>query len=869
MGIMRHITFFRGSVSAVAVLAALAVAGTAAAQDDTAGTVDSLIVTAQKREQNLQDVPVTVTSVSAALLEAAGVRDIKDLTILTPGLTVTSTTNETITSARIRGVGTVGDNPGLESSVGVVIDGVYRARNGVGFGDLGELERIEVLKGPQGTLFGKNTSAGVINIITKAPSFDPEFNGELTFGNYDGLGFSGSITGPLVEDKLAARLYVAHRERGGFYDVITGDGPRTRSEDQTQNFGTVRGQLLFVPTEAIELRLTADYTTRSEFCCTGVQIRSGPTSAIVNALASGGQGVRPVGGATFPVLPFSRTAYANNDTPQNVKDGGVSLQADIDLPSLQGSLTSVTALRSWKSNQGMDVDFTGADILYRRPENYGFGVNTFTQELRLAGETERLNWLVGGFYASEELKRDDEYVYGADYNAYFSLLLASQLGLSGTPIAPALVNCLTGNFPTCAAFGRVPGATFVPGPGFVAGPGARDNYKQDSSSFAFFTNNSFKVTEQFEITAGLRYTSEDKDLHAIQTNAPGSSNACGAAIGRINSPQWNAGIPLASQPAIAGAICTNWANPAFNNRTTDQSASEEQWSGTIKGAYRFNDDFMTYASYARGYKAGGFNLDRQTTNLAPDASTAFPAETVDSYELGVKTTWLNNSLLLNATGFIQQFKDFQLNTFAGVAFIVESIPELESRGVDVDLIWFSPMPGLNFQGGVTYAKTEYGDFGAADLMVPGRFPALSLLPGSQMSFAPEWSSSAAVDYTHDIGSTMKAKFNLSAKYVSQYNTGSDLLPFKVQEGYTLVNGRIVLAEMEDHWAIELWGQNLADTEYKQVAYNGPIQGTFFQSTVTATGPYAGTYYNPALDTGTYDAFLGQPRTYGVTLRTKF
>jgi len=865
---MRQKTVFRGSASVIAVLAALAVAGTASAQDAPVG-VDALIVTAQKREQNLQDVPVTVTSVSEKLLEAAGVRDIKDLTILTPGLTVTSTTNETVTSARIRGVGTVGDNPGLESSVGVVIDGVYRARNGVGFGDLGEMERIEVLKGPQGTLFGKNTSAGVINIITKAPSFEGGFNGEATFGNYGAMGFSGSVTGPLVEDKLAARLYFAHRERDGFYDVKTGDGPRVRKEDQTQDFYTFRGQLLFLPSDGVEIRATADYTKRNEYCCTGVQIRSGPTAAIANALATGGQGVAPPGGATFPALPFSRTAYANSDTPQQVEDSGFSVQGDFDVNALgDASLTSITALRNWKSNQGMDVDFTGADILSRRPENYGFSVQTFTQELRLAGETDRLNWLVGGFYASEKLKRADEYVYGADYNPFFSLLLASQLGLSAAPIAPATVNCLTGNFPTCTQFGVNPLATFVPGPGYTAGTAARDNYKQDSDSFAFFTNNSFKLTEQFEITGGLRYTSEEKKLLSVQTN-PNGAAVCTAAIGRINSPQWNAAIPLALQPTVAGALCPNWANPAFNNRTTNQSIKEEEWSGTLKGAYRVNDDFMAYASYARGYKAGGFNLDRQTTNLAADASTAFPAETVDSFELGVKTTWFDNSLLLNATAFQQNFKDFQLNTFAGVAFIVESIPELDSKGVDFDLMWFSPIQGLNVQGGVTYAKTEYGNFGAADLMVPSRFPALSLLPGAQMSFAPEWSTSVAVDYSHDITDGVKARFNLSAKYMSDYNTGSDLLPYKAQEAYTLINGRIVIAESADRWAVELWGQNLADTEYKQVAYNGPIQGTFFQNTVTATGPYAGTYYNPALDTGTYDAFLGQPRTYGVTLRTRF
>jgi outer membrane receptor protein involved in Fe transport len=168
---MRLTNLLRTTVSAAVVGAcAFGFAGAASAQDAGQGspqTIDDIIVTAQKREQNLQDVPIVVTSLSAETLQDAGVRDIKDLQILTPGMTVTSTSSEASTTARIRGVGTVGDNPGLESSVGVVIDGVYRSRNSVGFGDLGEMSRIEVLKGPQGTLFGKNTSAGVINIITR------------------------------------------------------------------------------------------------------------------------------------------------------------------------------------------------------------------------------------------------------------------------------------------------------------------------------------------------------------------------------------------------------------------------------------------------------------------------------------------------------------------------------------------------------------------------------------------------------------------------------------------------------------------------------------------------------------------------------
>ncbi|MDP3401253.1 MAG: TonB-dependent receptor plug domain-containing protein, partial [Brevundimonas sp.] len=243
---MRLTTLLRTTASAAVVGAVtFGFAGVASAQET---SVDDIIVTAQKREQNLQDVPIVVTSLSAETLQDAGVRDIKDLQILTPGLTVTSTTSEASTTARIRGVGTVGDNPGLESSVGVVIDGVYRSRNSVGFGDLGELQRIEVLKGPQGTLFGKNTSAGVINIITEAPSFTPGFNAELTVGNYGAMGASGSVTGP-ISDNLAFRLYAGRRVRDGFMDIDTGDGPRPETTDANQDFGTVRGQLLWLPSD--------------------------------------------------------------------------------------------------------------------------------------------------------------------------------------------------------------------------------------------------------------------------------------------------------------------------------------------------------------------------------------------------------------------------------------------------------------------------------------------------------------------------------------------------------------------------------------------------------------------------------------------
>ncbi|MFN4287967.1 MAG: TonB-dependent receptor [Brevundimonas sp.] len=846
--------------TASAVVIAAFAAGAAQAQDGPT-TVDEIVITAQKREQNLQDVPIVVTTLSQELLEGAGVRDIKDMQILTPGLTVTSTSNETITTARIRGVGTVGDNPGLESSVGVVIDGIYRPRNGVGFGDLGELSRIEILKGPQGTLFGKNTSSGVINIISEAPSFSFGANAELTGGNYDLWGFNASVTGPLAEN-LAGRLYFGRRERGGFYNVDTGDGPRTLTEDQTQDFFTLRGQLLFLPSDTASFRLIADYTRRDEFCCGAAQIRVGPTFGFINALSVGTGQAPPVTGSGFgpapgyDFVPFNRTSYANRDTNQQVTDQGVSLEANFDIDGWNATITSVTGLRSWESVNAMDIDYTGADILYRPNDgNFGFAIDQFSQEFRLAGATDRLDWLVGVFYAREDIDRRDSYNFGADYNPYLSFLLTATVpAMFGGP-NPGRLRCFTdpaGYNPACPAGLAPPNPA---APIFITGQGVRDRYQQESTTFAIFTNNSFRITDQLEATLGLRWTRDEKELDVQQRNVNGNGAACAGALANQANPN-----PALRTPAAAlGAICLPWANPFFTNRNLTESFSEDAFSGTFKLSYRLSPELMIYGSYARGYKGAGYNLDRVQTGVTPEASLFFPAETADSWELGFKSTLMNGTLLFNATAFWQTFSDFQLNTFLGTAFVVESIPEVESRGVDIETIWFTPVQGLTFQGGVSYTDTTYGNFTAADLQNPARFGPLSLLPGGRMSFAPEWSVSGALNYDRSLGMGLRGGFSLAAKYTSEYNTGSDLLPAKMQEAMTLVNGRLTIGSDDGRWALDLWGQNLTDVEYYQVVFNAPLQGTAFASIP----------YNPATDTQTYNAYLGQPRTWGVTLRVRY
>ncbi|WP_298162523.1 TonB-dependent receptor [Brevundimonas sp.] len=883
--------------ASVAVVGAVAFgfAGVASAQDSAQSTVDDIIVTAQKREQNLQDVPIVVTSLSQETLSDAGVRDIKDLQILTPGMTVTSTSSEASTTARIRGVGTVGDNPGLESSVGVVIDGVYRSRNSVGFGDLGEMSRIEVLKGPQGTLFGKNTSAGVINILTEAPSFTPGYDAEFTAGNFGALGASGSVTGP-ISDTLAFRLYGARRIRDGFYTVDTGDGPRPETDDQNQDFGSVRGQLLWLPNDSTSFRLIADYTSRDEYCCTGVQIRSSSTQAFIDLLSTGSGARPPV--ATAPnggSLPYSRTAFANRSSGQEIQDAGVSLEANFDLPSLFGgaTLTSVTSYRDWSTDLGQDIDYTGADIAYRVQDGQnGYGVENLTQEFRLAGATDRLDWLVGVFATKEDINRRDSWFFGSDYTPYISLLLTANLNRASPsiPISPSALGCFTRTGQTgtptgllgCLASGGSgslpvgPGGALVTvptavgsGPGFTLGQGYADTYDQESTSFALFTNNTFHVTDAFDLTVGLRYTMDDKSLEGRQRNVNGNGNACTAA--QLNAGALATGLGAANVGGILGAICLPFTNSAFNNRDISQSTDDSELSGTIKASYRLNDSVLGYVSYARGYKSFGYNLDRvhRTGTVTPVSSLYFPSEYVDSYEAGVKMTLVERTLLLNATYFDQTFENFQLNTFNGVGFTVEPIPELTSRGVDADMVWFTPVEGLSLQGGVTYTDAQYGVFKAADLVDPNNFPAASLLPGSRPSFAPEWSASLSINFDRSLGNGLRAGFSLAGKYMTEYNTGSDLLPYKLQDAFSTVNGRVSIGSEDERWTLEIWAQNLTDEEYLQVGYNAPLQGTAFQSTVQAAGTNPGTFYNGNLDTQTYDAFLGAPRTFGGTLRFKY
>src|ERR1700721_2221599 len=358
----RRLPLGRGIALILAISGAGAAASASAADTAAQPGLTEIIVTAQKRQQNLQDVPIAVIAVSAQQLQDAGVTDIKNLQVLTPGLTVTSTTSENVTTARIRGIGPVGDNPGLESSVGVVIDGVYRPRNGVGFGDLGEIEQIQVLEGPQGELFGKNNDAGVINITTKRPSTTFGVTAEATAGNFNDREINASVTGPL-SDISAGRLYFGYQRRDGFLNVDTGLGPNTSNSTDNRNMYTIRGKYLITPSDALNFLLIADFSRRNESCCGAVQTATGPFAGLINVLASdpalGGQpGVTGI--ATNPLSPAERLAWSNSPVSQQIRDMGVSGEFNWDLGF--GKFTSITAWRDNSLIAGNDVDYTGVDI---------------------------------------------------------------------------------------------------------------------------------------------------------------------------------------------------------------------------------------------------------------------------------------------------------------------------------------------------------------------------------------------------------------------------------------------------------------------------------------------------------------------------
>ena len=877
-------------------------AGEATAQDPAGGEtgqpeqqMGEIIVTATRRAEALSDVPLAISAVTAETLENTGANDIRQLNQVAPSLLVSSTGSEANGSARIRGVGTVGDNPGLESSVAVFIDGVYRSRSGIGLNELGEIERVEVLRGPQGTLFGRNASAGLIHIISKRPAFTFGANGELTYGNYDFMRASASVTGPLTQS-IAARLDGVFVKRDGFLRDVNND---TDVNDRDRYF--VRGQLLFEPSNALSFRLIGDYTKRDEKCCGAAYV--GPAfNPLIGGLNDPAQnnivrvllalGENP---AAFN-NPFSRDIYVTpgRSFAGETEDKGVSLEANWELGA--ATLTSITAYRDYDSDQGSDTDYSTVDILFRAPDGGASRrFETFTQELRVQGElfAGRLDWLVGGFFANEDLTATDNLRFGNQYGRFATCRIVSGGGLAPL-FSPRSPGCLAAR---PALFGAASPAIFA---GFdrldsINNRGTTlDQYFQNSRNYAAFTHNIFHVTDTVDITLGARYTNERKKFRAAFGN---DNTACPA--------QQAALLPFLSVPALApvsgaliGLACQGNSTAELNGVTIRDQRNEDEFTGTGVLSWKPNEDLLLYASYSRGYKAGGFNLDRSALKSpilpfsrsggaqALVSSLQFDPELNDAFELGAK--YSSGPISVNVAAFRQQFTNFQLNTFNGTVFLVQTVngcdtglnggdrdlsattgtcPEDEvsygvrSQGVEVETS-LRPSPDITVNLGITYADTSYRNNLVGNRSGAPLDPALRKLPGDNLSNAPEVVVTSSFTWTPDIGNTgLSGLFYIDSRLTSDYNTGSDLFPQKEQDGYAIVNARIGLRGDRQRWAVELWAQNLFDEDHAQVVFNSPFQA----------GAAGAPFVDPQFPGGRqiFSAFLAEPRTYGLTLRGRF
>jgi iron complex outermembrane recepter protein len=858
-------------------LAAMGAFSPALAQDDEVS--DEIVVTATGRTAALQDVPVAVTAIAGDQIENTGANDLRDLTQVAPSFSMgTGQSNSSGTTARIRGVGTGSDNPGFEAAVGIFIDGVYRARAGAALADLPELERVEILRGPQGTLFGRNTSAGAISVVTAGPDFAPGMSLEGTFGvdDLEEIGTRAMVNVPLG-DTFAVRLDGSIRARDGFItDLISGNDINTRDRY------TLRGQALWDISPDASLRVIVDGSGTNEVCCGVTPLVYGATQPAITAIvgAAGTPAINPEGrgmtvtpalgplpslGPGLPAQPANGPRAYSEDT----EEMGASAQLDWDIGGM--NFTSITASREWDAVRDQDIDFNLIDIAYRDDLEVGF--DNFTQEFRLQGESGRLNWLVGLFYGDETLEQRDTIRVGQHSNLYANALarggtvsLATPLGCelydsSAVPdpdTIPSFFFCASGANPALAN-------TYLQGN--VSGQGQQnDRWQVETESLAVFTHDEFSITDQLILTVGVRYNQETKDLSA---NLNSVSNSCaalqaveigtdpffGGAADRVGFVQVLQGSPAAS--GLMNIACNPAINPIANGVWTGDS-EENEWSGTLSLAYHMSDDVMLYGGYSRGYKAGGFNVDRSGFSITPDLTPldlaadpnrlnvgqlAFAPEFTDSYEFGIRSTLFGNTTA-NLTAFYQEIHDYQLNAFNGFNFITRNIPEAISQGVELEVA-SRLTDNLTVSGGIVYNEAYYDSTVVFNTLDP---TPNTVVAGTPFAFAPELVTTGAIQYEMPLGGDLRALFYLDGRYNDGYRTQTlnrDPLGRTDNEGFAIFNGRIGIGPTSEHWSLELWGRNLTDEFY-----------------------YVGAFV-PPLQSGTFVIYPNEPLTYGVTLRARY
>lgn len=877
---MRKIHLIGSSVLALT-MAHPAFAQNAAPQTTGAETApsDEIIVTAAKREQTLQDVPISVSVTSQATIEKAQVRDLIDLQSIVPSLKVSQFQSAGQVNFIIRGFGNGNGNDGIESSVGVFIDGVYRSRSAAALDDLPEIERIEVLRGPQSTLFGKNVSAGAISIITKKPQFNFGAKAEITLGNYGQINPKATITGPIGES-LAVRLSGSVNSRQGYTLNTTNN---TQVNDR--NRWSLRGDILFEPSADFSVRVIGDYNVIKEVCCTAATVYNGPATLLIGT----------IGRISQPSDFFKRRVVYNTDPANRVVGKGISGQIDWNLGFAK--LTSITAYRNQVNQTALDVDFSGADISNLTSANES---DFFTQELRLASTGNGpFSWLVGAFYGDEKLTTGRDIRYGRDTRAFIN---AQTGGAAGLIFALESLQAATNGVPGLPTI--IPGRTY-----FQAGQGIADNWRQKNKSYSLFGQADFKVTDRLTLTGGIGYLNDKKevvsnvvlddpfallDLNNVArlgflpfAALPASISGCllqkgfnpATSGGRVPVNLFGAGLG-ASLPGPGSAPCpaspagtnpfalngaqfyygdtANHAPVNFPNATESGIRKDDKVVYAARIAYDFGS-FNAYVSYSKGWKAGAFNLSSDSRPPNNGVGRSVNPENVTVYEAGIKAKIPRG--FMNLAVFQQKIDGFQSNQFNGLGFALVNAGSQSVKGVEFDGAW-RPVNPLALTLSVTWLDPKYDSFKNAPCVnydtvrcpvnpLTGRIPVFRDLTGQKPAGIAEWSVSTSATYTHSFGGGISAYIRGEYDFASRFQL-TEQVPEKCPDGsncgtteVNTVNASIGVTDTENQLEIMAWVRNLTKDNYYQSAFPTVIQ------------------------TGSFSAYPNQPRLYGVTLRKTF
>ncbi|MEM1401894.1 MAG: TonB-dependent receptor [Pseudomonadota bacterium] len=767
------------------------------------GALEEVVVVATKREQTLQEVPVAVSVVSAESIERSQVLDIKDLQTLVPSLRVTQLQGSAQTNFIIRGFGNGANNAGIEPSVGVFLDGVYRSRVGSALADLPKLERVEVLRGPQSTLFGKNASAGVINVVTAKPDLSG-YSGSLgaTLGNYDQRIIRGDVTGPL-SDNLAFSLFGSVNQRDGYYDNLE-LGTSLNELDRWN----LRGQLLWSPTDRMEVRFIADAESVTELCCGVANLVDGPTGDVVRAL----------GGNLVAEEPFAYEGYYDFDSDTDNQTRGVSLQVDYDFDKL--TLTSITAFRQLDQVQLGDVDYTSARLIDPDQGNLtDTQIDTFTQEVRLTSAGDgKLAWMAGAFFFYEDVDVSGSLAYGDQFRDYADILAGGFV-----TVAEEFYGSLDPSI--------VPGTFFAETTGFI-----QEDRTLEDQTISLFAQLDYDLTDSVTATIGLNYTESEKEATADFVN-----NDVFSSIDFTGTP-FAALQPFQFLPPFLN----------FPNEVEDGKTDDDDITYTLRLSWDLNSNMSAYAGVSTGFKASSWNLSRDSRPLASDipaleaAGLAVPNLTSGTrfagpeesivYEVGLKAAY--ESVRFNIAVFAQEIDGFQSNVFSGTGFNLANAGKQSVDGVELDLNW-SPIEGMVLSFAATYLDALYDEFEGA-LGVDGPTD----LSGEQPAGIPELSTTTAVSYNFQAGSWAAAYVRLEHVFEDEVQVVDNVPASVASREVNTFNASMGLT-FDSGVVLNLWGRNITNDEYLQSAFPAVAQE------------------------GSFSGYPNTPRTYGLTATYNF